>query len=128
MTTLSALVIDDNPLNNDVLVTLLENLGFSTIAIESPQALEAAIQELGSPVLIFLDLEFPAHDGFSVLKQLRADMRLQSSQILACSVHTNAISLARHAGFDGFLGKPLNAHQFRAQIQRVLDGEAIWEI
>ena len=35
---------------------------------------------------------------------------------------------ARTAGFDGFLGKPLDPDRFPLQIRRVLAGEEVWEV
>jgi len=34
---------------------------------------------------------------------------------------------AQKAGFDGFLGKPLDPDRFPEQISRLLSGEAVWE-
>ena len=34
---------------------------------------------------------------------------------------------AREAGFDGFLGKPLDPDRFPDQIRRILNGEQVWE-
>jgi DNA-binding response OmpR family regulator len=33
---------------------------------------------------------------------------------------------ARAAGFDGFIGKPLDFDRFPAQIRTILSGEAVW--
>jgi two-component system cell cycle response regulator DivK len=35
---------------------------------------------------------------------------------------------ARQAGFDGFLGKPIDPDRFPEQIRRVLQGEQVWEV
>jgi two-component system cell cycle response regulator DivK len=35
---------------------------------------------------------------------------------------------ARGAGFDGFLGKPLDPDLFPEQIRRILSGESVWEM
>jgi two-component system cell cycle response regulator DivK len=35
---------------------------------------------------------------------------------------------AKEAGFDGFIGKPLDPDRFPNQIRRVLQGEAVWEV
>jgi two-component system cell cycle response regulator DivK len=35
---------------------------------------------------------------------------------------------ARNAGFDGFIGKPLDPDRFPNQIRRILQGESIWEL
>jgi two-component system cell cycle response regulator DivK len=34
---------------------------------------------------------------------------------------------ARSAGFDGFIGKPLDPDRFPNQIRNILRGEAVWE-
>ena len=34
---------------------------------------------------------------------------------------------AKKAGFNGFLGKPLDADKFPTQIRRLLSGEEVWE-
>jgi two-component system cell cycle response regulator DivK len=38
------------------------------------------------------------------------------------------IAKARAAGFDGFLGKPLDPDRFPDQIRRLLRGEPVWEM
>ena len=35
--------------------------------------------------------------------------------------------IAREAGFDSFVGKPLSAQKFPEQLQRILTGKAVWE-
>jgi len=32
------------------------------------------------------------------------------------------------AGFDGFLGKPLDADRFPEQVRRIIAGEQVWEL
>jgi len=34
---------------------------------------------------------------------------------------------AHSAGFDGFIGKPLDPDRFPGQIRRILQGAAVWE-
>jgi two-component system cell cycle response regulator DivK len=34
---------------------------------------------------------------------------------------------AQDAGFDGFLGKPLNRKRFPDQVRRIINGESVWE-
>lgn len=124
-----ALIIDDNSMNIDVLAIMLdrENISYDTMVspkhvIEFVDATDANIN------VIFLDLEMPNYDGFDVLNTLKAHEKLDQTSIIAYTVHTSEIDKARSAGFDGFLGKPLNSQQFPEQLQRILSGESVWEI
>ena len=38
------------------------------------------------------------------------------------------INKAKAAGFDGFLGKPLDMDRFPDQIRRILAGDSVWEM
>jgi two-component system cell cycle response regulator DivK len=40
---------------------------------------------------------------------------------------TDQMNKAKSAGFDGFLGKPLDPDKFPDQIRRILNGESVWE-
>lgn len=122
-----ALIIDDNQLNIDVLVMLLNKEGFSYVSTLSPREVPATIDRSDQVDVVFLDLEFPNGDGFDLLGTLRQHPRLAGVPIVAYSVHVSEIDRARKAGFDGFLGKPLNATRFPEQLQRILSGQAVWE-
>jgi hypothetical protein len=39
----------------------------------------------------------------------------------------SSVARARNAGFDGFISKPLNFVRFPAQLQSILQGQAIWD-
>lgn len=128
MSRLHALVVDDNALNNDVLVTLLESAGVAATALESPKNLTMALNQINDLAIIFLDLEFPQHDGFNLLKELRGDPALQDIPIVAYTVHTSEIDEARKAGFDSFLGKPLDIRRFPEQLRKILNKQPVWDI
>ncbi|GAB4545794.1 MAG: hypothetical protein OHK0023_04630 [Anaerolineae bacterium] len=128
MDTKHALIIDDNQLNIDVLVMLLNKEGFSHVSTLSPREVTATIERSQPVDVVFLDLEFPNGDGFDLLSMLRQHPRLSGVPIIAYSVHVSEIDRARKAGFDGFLGKPLNATRFPEQLQRILSGQAVWEV
>jgi two-component system cell cycle response regulator DivK len=72
----------------------------------------------------------PYEDGYDALSKLRADDRFKDTRVVAVTADANAASMekARQAGFDGFLGKPIDPDRFPDQIRRVLQGERVWEI
>lgn len=123
-----ALIIDDNPLNLDVLQLLLEREGVSSTAISAPRELEAVLETLEQVDVVFLDLEMPHHNGFELLKDLKQHALLAQSPIIAYTVHSSEIDVARKRGFNGFLGKPLNSQRFADQLQRILAGQAVWDV
>ena len=83
----------------------------------------------GGPDLILLDIALPGEDGYEVLADLRADARLGQTRVIAITMRNSPeeIKRTRLAGFDGFIGKPVQAHRFPDQIRRVLAGEDVWE-
>lgn len=122
-----ALIIDDNQPNIKVLGTLLQNEGFSYDEVLQPADVENVIMESDPFDVIFLDLEFPTNNGFTILEKLHGMDKLAGIPIIAYSVHVSEIEVVRRAGFDGFLGKPLDADQFGEQLYRIMAGEAVWE-
>ncbi len=128
MAPLHALIIEDNSNNSEVLAILLELQGVDSTNVRSPRQVASAIEQLDRVDVIFLDLEFPYGDGYSVFTLLRADPRYEAIPIIAYSVHTSQIDRVRAAGFQGFLGKPLSVEQFPNQLSRILNGDSVWEV
>jgi two-component system cell cycle response regulator DivK len=79
--------------------------------------------------LILLDLGLPLEDGYEVLRHMRAVERFKDTLIVAVTGHTTVEEMrkAQSAGFDGFLGKPLDLERFPGQLARILKGEPVWE-
>ncbi|KPL79503.1 MULTISPECIES: response regulator [Herpetosiphon] len=79
--------------------------------------------------LVLLDLNLPGDDGYSILEKIRVHPKLLNAIVVAVSADNTAEDVAkvRAAGFDGFIGKPLRHDRFPEQLQRVMDGEGVWE-
>lgn len=122
-----ALIIDDNAKNVSVLARLLANEGMSSVQVIDPTQLDAVLKQANQFRVVFLDLEMPGLNGFQVLDQLKADQRFQTTPVVAYTVHVSEIHEAHQHGFDGFLGKPLDADRFPQQLSRILSGEPVWE-
>jgi len=127
MSDIHALIIDDNRLNIQVLAMLLENQGVTVTAVDSARSVPDALATMAVVDIVFLDLEFPNSNGFDMLKTLETVPLLKDVPIVAYTVHTSEIDLARQAGFHSFLGKPLQSTRFPDQLRRILSGERIWE-
>jgi two-component system cell cycle response regulator DivK len=81
------------------------------------------------PDLILLDLQIPYEDGYAVLGQLRAHPTLRKTTVVAITANVlpQDVERTRRAGFDGFIGKPIDMDRFPQQVRRILNGEAVWE-
>ncbi len=122
-----ALVIDDAVSNIEALTQLLNLQGVEVVAAQSPRAIPALLQP-GEIQVVFLDLEFPNDSGLQAVQTLRVDRRFQGARFVAYTVHTSEQNKAYDAGFDCFIGKPLDVVRFPGQLQRILNGEPVWEI
>jgi len=120
-----ALLIDDNSQNLKVLNQLLAKQGVSSTEVSNPTQLEALLPTLDRVDVVFLDLEMPGLDGYSVKDLLRS--KLSNTPIIAYTVHVSEMNVVQEMGFDGFLAKPIDRVRFPDQLARILNGEHVWE-
>lgn len=121
-----AVIIDDQISNADVLAMLLDREGFSHTIITRHAEAVPTVRDLDHFDVIFLDLEFPNADFYSLLYDLKALPEVTGVPVIAYTVHISEISQARSAGFDGFLGKPLRIREFPQHLARIMGGEPVW--
>jgi two-component system cell cycle response regulator DivK len=126
----TVLVIEDN-LNNFLLIArLLAYVGVQRCEWKASgwQVLEFA-ESLQQVDLILMDIMLPQRDGYEALELLRADSRFKGTPVIAVTadVSPGSMERARRAGFDGFIGKPIDPDRFPEQVQRILRGEQVWE-
>jgi len=104
------LVVDDEAASRNVLVDLLEALGFTLAQAEN--GLEALRQaEQFKPDIIIMDIRMPKLNGIETARRLRQDPRFQATPIFALSaaVFAEQQAEALAAGYTVFLEKPLHA-------------------
>lgn len=125
------LVVEDNVPNFMLIARLLAFLGVQRCEWKTSgwQVVEFA-DTLPRIDLILMDIRLPYEDGFQALERVRANDRLKETLVVAVTAEASVEQMkrAREAGFDGFLGKPLDPDRFPEQIRRVLRGDPVWEI
>src|SRR5512145_1112371 len=64
--------------------------------------------------ILFLDIQIPREDGYTVLKQIRTHPALKDTKVIAITANTaeQDVEKCRESGFDGFIGKPLLPDRF----------------
>lgn len=119
------LVVEDNEMNRDVLCRLLRLRGFAVrVAVDGQQALEEAWRE--PPAAILMDLGLPVLDGWSAIRQLRADARTARLPIVAVTAHAMRGDRERalEAGADAYEAKPVDAKRLERTLRDLIGGGA----
>jgi two-component system cell cycle response regulator len=116
------LIIEDNPANMELMSYLLEAFGHTVLSVyNGEEGVEAARTQL--PDLILCDVHLPKMDGYGVLQQLKSEAALRNIPVIAVTalamVGDRQKLLA--AGFDGYLGKPIEPELFVGQCEQYLD-------
>ncbi len=123
-------IIEDNADNLMVATDLLRMMGVKYINSRASGRQGIKLAETLSRVdLILLDIQLPHEDGYEVLKNIRAHSKLQNTRVVAVTANVlpQDEAKAREAGFDGFIGKPLDFDRFPQQIEAILRGEEVWK-
>ena len=120
------LIVDDTPLNLDVLSSLLATFRLR-VAADGATALRMAWQE--PPDLILLDVMMPGLDGFEVCRRLQADPRTCEIPVIfitSLGDHENETMGFQVGGVD-YITKPFNPMVVRARVQTHLELKAVWD-
>jgi two-component system LytT family response regulator len=113
---LRVLIVDDEPLARRRLRRLLTDEGDVEVVAECSSAAEAsAVIDSENPDLIFLDVQMPEQDGFSLLRQLPADRRPEIVFVTAFDQY--AIDAFQVHALD-YVMKPIDAERLHESLER----------
>jgi two-component system cell cycle response regulator DivK len=124
------LVVEDNMRNFVLIARMLAFMGVQRCEWKtSGWQLVQFADTLPRIDLILMDIRLPYEDGYQALQKVRASPRLKNTLVIAVTAEASEEQMkkARSAGFDGFLGKPLDPDRFPEQIKRILNGDDVWE-
>ena len=115
------LLAEDNPVNREVAVCMLEQLGCQVVAVEHGQ--EAVMQAESSQFdLVLMDCQMPAMDGFSATKAIREGEQRTGRHMTIVALTAHAIDNHRErclaAGMDDYMSKPFTQAELGEMVQR----------
>jgi PAS domain S-box-containing protein len=101
------LVVEDHRENRQLLLKLLEPIGFEVRQAENGQE-AIALWESFTPHLIWMDLRMPVMDGYEAARQIKSQLGSQKTVIIAltASAFEEERKTALAAGCDDFIRKP----------------------
>lgn len=120
--TADILVVDDNPVNVELLMDLLEDEGYSIIeGITDPLQVEARVQKK-RPDLILLDIRMPHLNGLELLSLLNATWGEHAPAVivLTAQIDEGTRHQALQLGAQDFLTKPFNHIEVLQRIHNTL--------
>ena len=116
------LIVEDNEKNMKLVRDVLQVKGYATI--EAGTA-EDGIRLAGEhkPDLVLMDIQLPGMNGIEALGVLRAIRRRRRYPSIAvtASVMQQDRKLITEAGFDGYIGKPINLKEFLDTVRTMLE-------
>jgi CheY-like chemotaxis protein len=127
------LYIEDEPFSRTVMeMILVRGLGYKNLSIfnNSEQFIERLEALPEQPDVIFLDIHLKPHDGFEILAMLREHRTYVNTCVIAvtASVMNEEVDMLRQSGFNGAIAKPIDQIAFPGLLQRILNGEEVWNI
>jgi len=125
----TVLVVEDNIGNFMLIARMLTNYGIHCEWKTSGFEVVEFAATLSSLDLVLMDILLPYEDGYGAMRKIRKSGKFESIPIVAVTANSGLEQMhsAQMAGFDGFIGKPLNPDRFPDQINRVISGKPVWE-
>ncbi|GAB4468782.1 MAG: response regulator [Anaerolineales bacterium] len=127
---ITVLVVEDNVSNFVLIARLLGYLGIHCEWKTSGYEVVEYADLLPKLDLILMDIRLPYEDGYEALKKIRSSPKLSSIPVIAITAEASLEQMqkAHAAGFNGFIGKPIDPDRFPQQVQEILSGKQIWEL
>ena len=117
------LIVEDNEKNMKLARDVLQAKGYATLAaVNGEDGVRLALQH--RPDLVLMDIQLPDINGIEAFTRIRANPATATVPIIAFTASVTANDLRRidAAGFDAFIGKPINLKEFLATVRRVVEG------
>ncbi len=115
------LIVDDQESNILLLETLLSNFGYTHVH-STMNPVEVSSLHRDHPFdLILLDLQMPLMDGFQVLAELKANVKVPQVPVMVLTAQPAHKLQAFLSGAQDFISKPFDLMDLKNRIRTVLE-------
>jgi len=116
------LIVEDNEKNMKLVRDVLQAKGYATLeAVTGEEGIRLATEH--KPDLVLMDIQLPGINGIEALRALRANPDTAAIPVVAvtASVMQQDRKQITEAGFDGYIGKPINLKEFLASVKSMVE-------
>jgi len=115
------LVVDDHPINQRLMVSMLDKLGYEAdMAEDGKQAVQMALKQPYD--FIFMDLQMPVMDGLEATAQIRREGGPAAEKTIIIAMTANVMdgiqNRCKASGMDDYISKPLKMSSIKQIISR----------
>jgi CheY-like chemotaxis protein len=115
------LIVDDQPVNIQLLEYLLTNTGYTDVGSTTDPRAVAALHQARRYDLIILDLHMPGMSGFAVMEALKPLETESYLPVLVVTAEPGEKLAALEAGARDFVGKPFDPFEVLTRIRNLLE-------
>ena len=115
------LIVEDNEKNMKLARDILQAKGYATLqAVDGLSGVRLALEN--RPDLVLMDIQLPDINGIEAFTRIRANADTAAVPVVAFTASVTPLDRNRitDAGYDGFIGKPINLKEFLAIVQQVI--------
>ena len=116
------LIVDDNPVNLNLVRALLSGEGYDVLTAADAEEAMRLLREV-RPRIILMDVQLPGIDGLELTRRLKADPATRDITILGLTAYAMKGDEEKimAAGCDGYIAKPIDTRTLPAVIRRYLE-------
>lgn len=113
------LVVEDNPVNLELLFDLLTSAGYQVVTAEDADSCWDRLRSQ-RPDLILMDMQLPDVDGYTLTRKIKQDPDFSAIPIVAVTAYAMAgdQEKALEAGCAEVITKPIHAVSFLKTLER----------
>jgi two-component system cell cycle response regulator DivK len=119
------LIVEDNDKNMKLARDVLQAKGYRTLeAVNGTDGVRLALERV--PDLVLMDIQLPDINGVEAFRRIRADPASAHVPVVAFTASVTPMDRNRitDAGFNGFIGKPINLKEFLDTVRQTLEDAA----
>jgi PAS domain S-box-containing protein len=120
------LVADDHPINQKILVGMLEKTGFQVLKASDGYEVIELFQENPDTELILMDVHMPGLNGLEATRKIRSEFSSKQAGVpilaVTASVMSSDLEAIREAGMNDYISKPFTVGELKERISEFLVG------